>query len=99
MLKNSDIKTALTTIKNPQANALLDMMHQLILNMIVTKDPDNKVFDYIYPWGENLAYISWAIQAYSHSTIKATQDQSVFGRYMIFNLDSVIYWQVITDGK
>ena len=29
--------------------------------MLVTKDLDNKVFDYIYPWGETLASIAWTI--------------------------------------
>ena len=31
--------------------------------MIFTKDINNKVFDYLYPWGETLAYIAWAIIA------------------------------------
>ena len=44
-------------INNPQANALVEQVHQLIYNMLVTKDIDNKVFNYIYPWGETLYYI------------------------------------------
>ena len=57
--------------------------------MIVTKDLSNKVFDYIYPWGETLVSISWSIMESYHLTIQATPGQSVFGRYMIFNLASV----------
>ena len=49
LLKYFDIKPVLTTINNQKANDLVEQVHQLILNMIVTKDPDNKVFDYIYP--------------------------------------------------
>ena len=60
--------------------------------MLVTKDLDNKLFDYIYPWGETLAYTAWAIRDSYHLTIMATQGQAVFGRYMLFNLASVVDW-------
>ena len=36
----------------------MEQVHQLILNMLVTNDLDNKVFDYIDPWGEALSYIA-----------------------------------------
>ena len=48
--KDSDIKPILTSVKNPQANSPLEQVHQVILNMISTKDLDNKVFDYIDIW-------------------------------------------------
>ena len=56
-------------INNPQANALVEQVHQLIYNMLVAKDIDNKVFNYIYPWGETLYYISWAIRLSYHHNI------------------------------
>ena len=49
--KDFGIKTVLTTIKNPQTNTPVERVHQVILNMLVTKDFDNRVFDHIYPWG------------------------------------------------
>ena len=49
LLKDFAIKPVLTSVKNPQSNAPVDQVHQLMLNMIVTKDLDNKVFDYIDP--------------------------------------------------
>ena len=56
-LKVFYIETVLTPIKNPQSNIPLDLEHQLILNMLLTKDLDNTVFDQIYPWGETLPSI------------------------------------------
>ena len=91
--------TALTSIKNYQANVPVEQLHQVIINMIVTKDIDNKVFYYIYPWGETLAYIAWLIQASYKCTIMATPGQSVFGRDMLFNLASVVDWWVVTAAK
>ena len=70
--KYFDIKPILTTVKNPQANAPVDLAHQLILNMLVTKDLDKKVCDYIDPWCETLASIACAIRIYDHFTIGAT---------------------------
>ena len=37
-----DIKPVLTSVKNPQANALVERVHQVILNMLVTKYIDKK---------------------------------------------------------
>ena len=47
LLKESDIKTVLIVVKKPQASAPVEWVHRVILNMLVTKDIDNKVFDYI----------------------------------------------------
>ena len=57
--------------------------------MLVTKYLNNKVFDYIDPWSEKLAYIALVIRdSYCHN-IQATPGQDVFGREMILNLASV----------
>ena len=43
LLKYLDIKPVLTTIKNPQYNALAEPVRQLIFNMIATKNPDKSI--------------------------------------------------------
>ena len=50
MIKDFYIKPVLTKTKKPQDNAPVEQVHQVVLNMLVTKDIDNKVFDYIYLW-------------------------------------------------
>ena len=57
---------------NPQAGTPVERVHMLILNMLDTKDLDNKVFEHIYPWGETLASIAWAISDYYHRNIMAS---------------------------
>ena len=99
LLKRFYIKTVLTTIKNPQANAPVERVHQVILNTLVTKDIDNKIFNHIDPWGETLASIAWVIRYSYNRTIIATPGQYVFGKDMIFNLTSVTDWRVITARK
>ena len=99
MLNDIYIKTVLTSVKNPQANAPAEQVHQVVLNMIVTNDLDKKVFDYIDPWDENLVSIEWSRRASYYRTMMATPVQDVFGRDMLFNLTSVIYWRVTTAAK
>ena len=68
-------------------------------SILVTKDIDNKVFDYIDPWVETLAYIAWVVGASYHHTIMPTPGQAIFGIDLLFNLVSVIDWRVVTAGK
>ena len=70
----------------------MERVHQVILNMLVAKYLDNKVFGHIYPWGETLASISWAIRASCHYTLMAKPGQAVFVIYTLFNPTSVLDW-------
>ena len=99
MLKYFGIKPVLTSVKNPQSHAPVEQLHQVILNMPVTKDIDNKVFDYKYPRGETLASIEWYIIVSYHRTIMATPVQAVSGRDMLFNLASVVDWKFVNAAK
>ena len=67
--------------------------------MLSTRDLYNKVFEYIYPWDETLESIAWEIRDSYNRTIIATPGQALFGWDMLFNLASVIAWQVITAAK
>ena len=99
LLEDFNIKPVLTSIKNPQANAPVERVHQVILNILVAKDLDNKVFDYIDTWGETLTSIAWIKRASYHRNIMATPGQAVFGRDILFNLASVIDWKVSIAAK
>ena len=99
LLKDFDIKPVLTSIKNPQSNAPVERVHQVLHNMIVRKDLDSQIFDYIDPCGEILSSVAWAVHASHHSTLNKTPGQLVFGRDMIFNLSTVVDWKTITKTK
>ena len=99
LLKDFDIKPKPTTVENPQGNSPVERIHQVVQNMIKTKELDKFVFDYIDPWAEVLSSVAWAIRASYHSTIKATSEQLVFRRDMLFNIKKVINWKMITENK
>ena len=90
LLKFFDIKPALTPVNDPKANNPEERVHQVILNMLATKDLNNKIFEYIDSWGETLVSIAQVIRASYRRTIIAMPVQSVSGRDMLFNLMSLI---------
>ena len=63
LLKGFVIKLVSITINSPQDNAPVERLHQVILDTLVNKDIDHKIFEYIYPWGETLTYIVCLILA------------------------------------
>ena len=99
MLRYFYLKPVYVKVNNPQDNATVERLHQIMYNIVVTKYIDNKLFDYIDPWGKTLAYIAWAIRASYHHTIGAKPYQYVFGRDTIINLVSVFDWRFIIYNK
>ena len=59
--------------------------------MFVTKENDVKVYDHIDPWGETLLSVVWEIRASYHCTLGFTPVRAMIGRYMLFNLTSIVY--------
>ena len=99
LLKDFKIKPTPTTIKNPQANAAVERVHQVLGNMLRTQDLKDRVLDYVNPWGNILSSIAWAVRSSYHSVLEATPAQLVFGRDMVVNLQFAADWQSISRRK
>ena len=99
LLKDFAIKPKPTSVKNPQSNSPVERIHQVLMNMFNTQGLNDRVFDFIDPWGEILSSIAWAVRASHHSTLDATPAQLVFGRDMLFNMQSLINWKEISLRK
>ena len=52
------------TVKNAQAKTLVEWVHQVIYNILVTKYLDKKALDSMDLWSEKLASIAWEISEY-----------------------------------
>ena len=87
LLKEFFVKPTCTTIKNPQANAILEIIHQVVGIMIKNKDLSNVKFDAVDPWNEILASIKYAVKWLYHSTIQTTPGKLVFGRNIILDIN------------
>ena len=93
------IKPTPTTIKNPQANAILERLHQVLGDMLRTKNLEQYNFDDVDPWGELLASVAWAIRSTHHTTLQASPAQLVFGRDMLLDMKFIADWEAIRLRK
>ena len=93
------IKPSPITAKNPQANAMVERIHQVVQNMLRVKNLANHVFDYYDPWGQILASIAWAIRSSWHSVKDATPAQLIYNRDMILNMSYMANWHNIAQKR
>ena len=73
--------------KNPQENAILEIINQVVGSMLKTKDMANAMLDTVVPWIKILAYTVYAVWCSYHSTLQATTGQFVFGRNMLLEIN------------
>ena len=86
--------------RNPQANSILERIHQVIGNMIKTfKIYDRKELEEQDPWSGILSSIMFGIRATYHTTLEAIPTQLVFGRDAILPIQYQPDWNRIKDKK
>ena len=78
------IKRKIISTQNPQANALVEHVHQMLRNLIQSFElQDNPYIDMDDPWSGILAAALFAMCSMYHTTLHAMPGQLVFGRDMI----------------
>ena len=89
------IKRKPTTIKNPQANAILEHVHQVIGQMLRTAEID--MADSVTPDNVNvfLDNAAWAICSIYHTVLKASPGVAIFGWDMLFDIPFIADWNKI----
>ena len=94
------IRAKPTTTRNPQANAVVERVHQTIGNMIRTFQVyDNDELDDDDPWSGVLAAVMSAVRCAHHAATQATPMQLVFGRDFHVNAKFVADWDYIRQRK
>ena len=97
--KEYGIKSKPITKRNPQANAIIERVHQTLGNMIRAHQPQLRELDEDDPWGGMLSAITFAIRSTFHTTLQATPMQLVFGRDAILNTQFQANWNHIKERK
>ncbi len=93
------IKRKPTTIKNPQANAICERIHQIFETMMHTSeidmansvDPSN-----IDTFIDNAA---WAIYSTYHTVLKASPGAAIFGHDMLFDIPFIADWNKLENRQ
>ena len=98
LLESYGVRPKPTTIKNPQANAIVERSHKKIANALRAMQLSEKMYD------ENsihaiLQHIAWGIRSTFHSTLRASPGQVVFDCDMIINATYVANWRYIKEQK
>jgi transposase InsO family protein len=92
-----DITKKPITKRNPQANSIIERVHQTLGNMIRTFSVQTMEED--SPWDGILAAVAFAVRATVHTTNRATPAQLIFGRDAIFQVQHIADWQYIKQRK
>jgi hypothetical protein len=88
------IKPKPTTIKNPQANAMLERLHQVLGQMLCTSELD--MAETISPDDIDV-FLDWAIHSTYHTVLKASPGAVIFRRDMLFDIPFIANWNKIGD--
>ena len=89
------LKRKPTTIKNPQANAILERVHAVCSNMIKTSNLDMQDTCTPEMVDELIANIGWAIRATYHTLLGSSPGAAIFGRDMLFDIPYLADWSEI----
>jgi hypothetical protein len=93
------IKGKPITTRNPQANAIVERVHQVVGNIVRTFELQDNYLDEDDPWKGILSATSFAIRSTYHTTLQKTPGQLVFGRDMILNVEHAANWEYIRERK
>ncbi len=93
------IKRKPTSVKNPHANAILERIHAVVMNMLCAaevnmadsaKPSDIDVF---------LSDAAWAICSTYHTVLKASPGAAIFGQDMLFDIPFIADWKKIGEHR
>jgi hypothetical protein len=93
------IKRKPTSVKNPQANAILEHIHGVLGNMLrvsklnmaeSVKASDTNVF---------LSDAAWAHCSTYHTVLKASPGAAIFGQDMLFDISFIADWKQIGEYR
>eukprot|EP00957_Ditylum_brightwellii_P157818 12012194-Ditylum_brightwellii.AAC.1 len=93
------VTKCLITARDPQANGIVERIHQTIGNMLRTFRVHSTELDKEDPWLGILGEVMLATRATIHSTSRATPAQLVFGRDAILNVQHEADWAYIKERR
>ncbi len=93
------IKHKPISIKNPQANAILEHIHGVLWNMLRTSKLDMAELVKASDINVFLSDAAWAVCSTYHTVLKASPGAAIFGRDMLFDILFIADWQKIGEYR
>jgi hypothetical protein len=91
------IKHKPTSIKNPQANAILERIYGVLRNMLRTSKLDMAELVKASDINIFLSDAAWAVCSTYHTVRKASPGAAIFGWDMLFDIPFIADWQKIGE--
>jgi hypothetical protein len=95
LCESFQLKHKPTTIKNPQANAILERIHQVVTNMMRTSSLDMQETCTPEMIDDFIANVGWAIRSTHHTVLGTTPGAAIFSRDMLFDIPYIADWSKI----
>ena len=95
LCESYSIKRKPTTVRNPQANAILERIHGVLSEMMRTSNLD--MSDTLSPQDIDtfLVNAAWAVRSTYHTVLQTTPGAAIFGRDMLFDIPYIADWKAI----
>jgi hypothetical protein len=90
-----NIKRRPTTVKNPQANAILESVHGVFADMLRTSDLEGSDDLSAETVDDFVVNAAWAVRSTHHTVLGSTPGAAVFGRDMLFDIPFLADWTEI----
>jgi hypothetical protein len=99
LCKSFGIKCKPTNVENPQANAILERVHQVMTTMLHTTELDMANTVVTSDIDAFLTDAAWAIRSTYHTALKASPGAAIFGWDMLFEIPFLADWNKIGDHR
>ncbi len=93
------IKRKPTSVKNPQANAILEHIHAVHGNMLRTSKLDMAEMVKASDIDVFLSDTAWAVHSTYHTVLKASPGAAIFGQDKLFDILFIADWQKIGEHR
>ncbi len=88
-----------TSIKNPQANAILEHIHAVLGNMLRTSKINMAEMVWASDIDVFLSDAAWAVCSTYHTVLKASPGAAIFGWDMLFDITFIADWRKIGEHR
>ena len=95
LCKSFGLKHKPTTVKNPQANSILERIYAVLGNMMRTSGLDMDVTVTADSIDQFIVDAAWAIRSTYHTVLEASPGAAIFGRDMLFDIPYLADWNAV----
>ena len=94
-----DLEQKPTSVRNPQANAILERLHAVNGDMLRTSNLDNANTSNDEMIDSFLVNVAWAVRSTYHTVLKYFPGAAIFGRDMLFDIPYIADWNAIGQRR